>query len=213
MPSVWRSIRPHRPPMERGGDFKQPHALRIDAHFGMDRPAASPASSQARCTACAIASCICGSRREGVTYKVSSKYGPSSGSGLSIRASTRSRPSCSSPSRACSLPAMNCSTTKPSSTASRSALAWMARTRSHRAARRLAACRRGSRRGWPFKPARLDHHGKSQRRRQIGSSPRCQGDGIQGSSNLRAAAGVGTPACRAHAHRFGRIARQVQMFA
>src|SRR5579883_3491709 len=102
----------HSPPIDRAATsspYGPPSPTRSSACSG---PSRRPSAAAARPAVAAIAARVVAGSRDGVTYSVSSKYGPSSGSGLSNRASTRRAPSSSRPSRATSGPGRNDSTSR-----------------------------------------------------------------------------------------------------
>ena len=81
------------------------HAALVHTQFGVDRPLAQPERARrAGRDSLDLGQHGGAGSRDGVTYSVSSKYGPSSGSGLSKIASTSSRPERSRPSTATSAP-------------------------------------------------------------------------------------------------------------
>ena len=123
------SVREHRPPIDRAATSitqARPSRTRSSAWTG---PSESSSARVAACVASLTAVKSAPVSPEGVMYNVSSKYGPSSGSGLSNTASTVSSPPVSMPSTATSGPETNSSSSsgRPASTP---AAAAMARTRS-----------------------------------------------------------------------------------
>ncbi len=131
-PTAWRKInssseipapnfnvREQRPPIERGAIsiIQIPRSsIRSSACSG---PWRRPSARAVAVTQSASSRCCAAGRRDGVTYSVSSKKGPSSGSGLSNSASTCSSPASSNPSSATSSPGTNSSTSSSPAAGSR----------------------------------------------------------------------------------------------
>ncbi len=115
-----RSVREQRPPMERAAismTTARSPSTRSSACTG---PSMRPRAAAACAVVSRIRVCAASGRRDGVTYSVSSKNGPVSGSGLSNSARTLSLPSARIPSTATSTPGTYSSTRiRPTATGSR----------------------------------------------------------------------------------------------
>ena len=103
-PTPKRSEREHSPPIERAASSSihtRPLLTRSSAWTG---PSRSPSAAQASAVMVVTAATIPPGSRDGVVKIVSSKYGPSSASGLSKTASGSSAPARRRPSTATSAP-------------------------------------------------------------------------------------------------------------